>query len=89
MHNTSLADEGMQYTHFLSCYMNYQLEREENMKWEEGESSNHTIYGLVPSPLPQNGCCRLEDDLGSCNHFLGAVTSEGHAKSHDQSPLCI
>ena len=39
---------------------------------------------LVLSPLFQNGCCRSEDDLGNCVHFLGAVD---HNRG-DQSPSC-
>ena len=35
MHHMSLANEGMHYTHPLSCYMNCQLRRGENTKWEE------------------------------------------------------
>ena len=31
-------------------------------------------FSLVPSPLPQNGCRRLEDCLGNCVHLVGAVT---------------
>ena len=33
------------------------------------------MCSLVPSPLPQNGCHRLEDGLGNCAYIPGAVTS--------------
>ena len=37
---------------------------------------------LIPSPLPQNGCCRSEDSLGNCVCIHGAVTP------HSQHPQC-
>ena len=40
MHHTPLADEGMHYTHHLSCSMNCQLWKGESTKWEEGENTN-------------------------------------------------